>query len=70
MPSSLLSLNSWFLLKIKKLLDNVASNLKIKENECQVWKVKYNIQTQQERELAKQQEEVAAKTEKLLSVAE
>ena len=53
-------------LQIKQLLDNVSGTLAAKEKEAAAWKVKYNIQTQQERELARAQalEAAAAAPEK------
>lgn len=38
---------------VKQLLDAVGSSLQAKELETRNWKAKYNIQTQQERELQK-----------------
>ncbi len=48
------------------MLDNVSGTLAAKEKEAAAWKVKYNIQTQQERELARAQalEAAAAAPEK------
>mmetsp|Transcript_35149 Transcript_35149/g.71658 ORF Transcript_35149/g.71658 Transcript_35149/m.71658 type:complete len:146 (-) Transcript_35149:238-675(-) len=40
---------------VKQLLEKVMENLNMKEKESMDWKVKYNIQTQQERELNKTQ---------------
>mmetsp|Transcript_28234 Transcript_28234/g.63036 ORF Transcript_28234/g.63036 Transcript_28234/m.63036 type:complete len:145 (-) Transcript_28234:110-544(-) len=40
---------------IKKLLETVTAQMKAKEKESTDWKLKYNIQTQQERELQRVQ---------------
>ena len=40
---------------IKQLLDSVGGTLSAKEAETKAWKVKYNIQTQQEREMQRVQ---------------
>ena len=40
---------------IKKLLDSVSGSMRAKQMEANNWKVKYNIQTQQERELQRSQ---------------
>ena len=44
-------------IQIKQLLDNVSTSLTAKEKEAAAWKVKYKIQTQQERELARAQQQ-------------
>ena len=41
--------------QLKQLLDTVSAQLSAKEKEAVAWKVKYKIQTQQERELARHQ---------------
>lgn len=51
-PMNIFNLRS--MSQIKQLLETVGGTLKSKEREAKMWKVKYNIQTQQERELARQ----------------
>jgi len=45
--------------QIKQLLEGVSGGMHAKEKEARAWKVKYNIQTQQERELQRTQAEPA-----------
>jgi len=44
-----------FAYQVKQLLEKVMQNLNSKEAESKEWKSKYNIQTQQERELSRTQ---------------
>jgi hypothetical protein len=46
---------SAFSQQIKQLLGMQEANLQAKEIETKAWKIKYNIQTQQERELQRAQ---------------